>query len=410
MEKRKKIFYGWWIVAGCFSLSFASIGIAMNSISILFRPVSDALGFSRGDFTLSFTVGAVAIMFSAPFIGRLYEKYDARPVVGASAVLLAGSFALFSVCRTLPQFYAVSTLMGVGVASTGLIAVSVLVTNWFVERRGLAMGIALSASGLGGLVFNPLGDRVLALYGWQATYLFFAASIALLAIPPSFILCTRPRDRGLLPLGSNGTTDGAMPVEEGGLSLRESLSTASFWLLALMAFFSSVEVMGVQMHLVPYLCDIGHDSAFASLVMGLTLGMLVPAKVVVGVISDRFGIGRALVLVFGCTVAGIGLLFGGGSAAVAVTGALLFSFGITVQTVLPPLMTARSVGLRHFGVVFGVVNLFMMMGSGIGTPLSGYIYDACRSYLPAFRLYIGLAVLSAVLGVLAVRASARSGR
>ncbi len=193
-----------------------------------------------------------------------------------------------------------------------------------------------------------------------------------------------------------------MPVEEEGLSLRESLSTASFWLLALMAFFSSVEVMGVQMHLVPYLCDIGHDSAFASLVMGLTLGMLVPAKVVVGVISDRFGIGGRLSWssLYGCRHRAA---FRRGSSAVAVTGALLFSFGITVQTVLPPLMTARSAGLRHFGVVFGVVNLFMRMGSGRGTPLSGYIYDVCRSYLPAFRLYIGLAVLSALLGVLAMR-------
>ena len=87
MEKRNRIFYGWWIVAGCFSLSFASVGIAMNSISILFRPVSEALGFSRGDFTLSFTVGAVAIMLSAPFIGTLYERRDARRVVLVSKFL-----------------------------------------------------------------------------------------------------------------------------------------------------------------------------------------------------------------------------------------------------------------------------------------------------------------------------------
>ncbi|MDI9425679.1 MAG: hypothetical protein QM472_12660, partial [Spirochaetota bacterium] len=134
MKKENRIFYGWLIVAGCFSLSFASVGIAMNSISILFRPVSEALGFSRGDFTMSFTVGAVAIMLSAPFIGKLYERRDARLVVLVSAVLLSGSFALFSLCRTLVQFYAVSALMGVGVASTGLIAVSVLITNWFTER------------------------------------------------------------------------------------------------------------------------------------------------------------------------------------------------------------------------------------------------------------------------------------
>ena len=405
MKKENRIFYGWLIVAGCFSLSFASVGIAMNSISILFRPVSEALGFSRGDFTMSFTVGAVAIMLSAPFIGKLYERRDARLVVLVSAVLLSGSFALFSLCRTLVQFYAVSALMGVGVASTGLIAVSVLITNWFTERRGLAMGIALWASGLGGLVFNPLGNHVLAQYGWQATYIFFAGAIALFTVVPSLLLRSRPRELGLAPYGASVTAMESAKPEEEGLSLREAVSTMSFWLLALMVFFASVEVMGVQMHLVPYLCDIGHDSAFASLVMGITLGMLVPAKVIVGLVSDRWGIGRALALVFGCTVAGLALLFGADSATAAVTGGVLFSFGITVQTVFPPLMTARSAGLRHFGVVFGVVNLFMMLGSGIGTPLSGYIYDARGSYLPAFKIYIALAVLSAVLGLFAMRAS-----
>ncbi len=168
MEKRKKIFYGWWIVAGCFSLSFASIGIAMNSISILFRPVSDALGFSRGDFTLSFTVGAVAIMFSAPFIGRLYEKYDARPVVGASAVLLAGSFALFSVCRTLrsfTRFHPHGCRCCVDRAHRRSCARHQLVCG----TQGTRHGDSPFGKRLGGLVFNPLGDRVLALYGWPAT-------------------------------------------------------------------------------------------------------------------------------------------------------------------------------------------------------------------------------------------------
>ena len=113
--------------------------IVLNSISIFFKPVSDALGFSRGDFTLSFAISAIAIMFFAPFIGKLYEKYDARIIVVISAFLLAASFASFAFCRTLLHFYLCSVVMGIGVASTGIIAVSVLITNWFVERRGVAM-------------------------------------------------------------------------------------------------------------------------------------------------------------------------------------------------------------------------------------------------------------------------------
>ncbi len=390
---------------GCFCLSFASVGIAMNSISILFKPVSDALGFSRGDFTLSFTVGALAIMVSAPFIGKLYEKYDARLIVFISAVMLAGSFGLFSICRSLFQFYVVSIMMGIGVASTGLIAVSVLVTNWFTERRGLAMGIALSASGLGGVIYNPLGNWFLEQYSWQSTYLLFSFSIALLSIPPAFLMRTRPQEIGLLPYGAGSMTAGKRNVEEEGMTLKESLRSTAFWMLALMAFFSSVGVMGVQMHMVAFLGDVGHSNAFASGVMGLTLGVLVPAKIVVGQISDKFGLAKALVLVFGCNVIGIGLFYGANSEWVAIAAAIFFAFGITIQTVFPPLMAAKCVGLKHFGTVFGIVNLFMMMGSGVGTPLSGYFYDSFHSYIPAFHLFIGLSILAAIMGLMAVSRS-----
>ncbi len=222
--------------------------------------------------------------------------------------------------------------MGVGVASTGLNAVSVLVTNWFAERRGLAMGIALFGKRPGRARLQPARRRVLALYGWQATYLFFAARS--LCWPYRRLLYWhRPRDRGLLPLGSNGTTGARCRWRKRGFRPRVALHRV---LLAAGAhgIFSSVEVMGVQMHLVPYLCDIGHDSAFASLVMGLTLGSARSGQVVVGVISDGSaspgacpGL-RLSVAASRC--------FRRGSSAVAVTGALLFSFGITSRPCFRP--------------------------------------------------------------------------
>jgi predicted MFS family arabinose efflux permease len=108
--------------------------------------------------------------------------------------------------------------------------------------------------------------------------------------------------------------------------------------------------------------------------MGLTLGILILAMVIVGFVCDRCGMIWVLLLLTVLTVIGIGLFYGAKSELIAITAASCFAFGITIQTMLPPLMAARSVGLKHFGLMVGVVNVFVMLGSRLGTPLSGYIY------------------------------------
>lgn len=70
MEQKPKMFYGWWIVVGCFFLTFSGIGIAINSIGVFLKPVSESLGFARGEFSLYFTIAALSMMVAAPFMGN----------------------------------------------------------------------------------------------------------------------------------------------------------------------------------------------------------------------------------------------------------------------------------------------------------------------------------------------------
>ena len=81
MRSNGKIFYGWWIVVGTFFLNFAGIGIIMNSMGVFVKPVSESLGFTRGGFTLYFTIAALAMMVMAPVMGKLLERYDIRVVM-----------------------------------------------------------------------------------------------------------------------------------------------------------------------------------------------------------------------------------------------------------------------------------------------------------------------------------------
>ncbi len=400
MKANQKIFYGWWIVVGAFFLNFAGIGIIMNTMGVFIKPVVESLGFTRGGFSLYFTVAALAMMIMAPIMGKLLERYDIRIIMTICTTMMALSFGLFSQCKTLTHFYILAVFLGIGSAGSHIIPVSMMITNWFVEKRGLAMGIVFAATGVGGFIFNPLANWIIMNYSWQATYLVFGLIIAIFSIPTAiFIVRTKPADKGLLPLGGGGATGEPTAAAETGLTAKEALRTSSFWLLALIILFIAIANMGVLHHIVPYLTDLGFSSTTATSLMSLHMAMLIVGKILSGSLADRIGLLKSYLLLMIGLMVSIALLYGSQWLWIAITFNILFGFSIAVRTVLPPLMTAEILGQKHFAVIYGFLNIFTTLGTAVGVPLSGFIYDATKSYYLAFALYILLCAITAAAGV-----------
>jgi MFS family permease len=400
MTSERKIFYGWWIVGGAFFLNFAGIGIIMNTMGVFIKPVTESLGFTRGGFTLYFTIAALSMMVMAPVMGKLLERYNIRLIMTVCTAMMATSFALFSQCRTLTPFYIVAVFLGIGSAGSHIIPVSMMITNWFIDKRGLAMGIVFAATGVGGMIFNPLANWIILNHSWQAAFLTFGLVIGLASIPTAlFIVRAKPADMGLLPYGGEAALARQSAAEQGGLTATKAFRTGAFWLLALIILLIAVANMGVLHHIVPYLTDLGFSSTTATTLMSLHMAMLIFGKVLAGSLADRLGLLKSyLILMVGLMVS-IALLYGSQWMWVAVVFNILFGFSIAVRTVLPPLMTARVLGQKHFAVIYGFLNIFTTLGTAVGVPLSGFIYDATKSYYLAFALYIGLCLITTAAGI-----------
>jgi MFS family permease len=404
-----KGFYGWYIVAAGFILNFIGIGIAFNALGIFFKPVVEELGFSRGDFSMYFTIAALSMTFAAPVIGKLIEKFNIRIVVGISTTILGISFGLLSQCVTITHFYILSIFVGIGHAGSHIIPVSTMINNWFRVKRGLAMGIVFTATGLGGMISNPVGNWLIINYGWRDTYIILGAIIALISTPTAlFLLKKAPEEMGQTPDGLPETQKQQEEALE-GLSLGEFAKTGTFWLIAFTVLLINIVNVGVQQHLIPYLTDLGHSSIFAANIMALYLGMTVVGKLSLGMISDRKGLSTGLVLFCLILAASIMLLFGANLVWVAIVWGIVYGIGNAVQTVMPPLMTVAGAGLKHFALIYGIMAIFQTIGSGIGMPLSGYIYDSTKSYHPAFILYVIMCLLTAFLGYLALKKAVNIG-
>ena len=169
-----------------------------------------------------------------------------------------------------------------------------------------------------------------------------------------------------------------------------------------MLFLTGLMNMGIQMHIPAYLTDVGYSSTFAANIVALFMGVLVAGKLLLGTIFDRYGMPTGVVFIYGVFALAAIALFGAQSLWMVIVFGFIFGLANAIMTVPPPLMTAEIVGPKSYGVIYGVMNIFFTLGSGIGMPLSGYIYDSTGSYSAAWSLYLVLAFAGMGLALLAL--------
>jgi len=175
-------------------------------------------------------------------------------------------------------------------------------------------------------------------------------------------------------------------------------------MIGVMMVLAGLVAMGVGVHLMPYLTDIGHTESRASLIIAVISGMTFLGKITLGFIADRWGVRPAVALAFGLILSGIALLMGAEALPVAVAFAIVYGLGIGAPLVVNAALTAERLGLKHFGGVFGILTLLNTGGVAIGAVLTGFIYDAAGSYIPALLLFVALTAVAGLCGVMARRA------
>ena len=397
-----RLFYGWYIVAFCWIVNFVVFGIAVNTFTVYVKPIQAELGWSRGEISLAISLAAIAMGLGAPFIGRLIDRTGARLPMAAGAVVVGACTLLLSRAQSLPYFYAVFVVSGIGLGATTIIPVSLVISNWFTAMRGKALGIAMTGTGLGAMVMVPVSSWIVIGWGWRTSYAIMGCIILLMTPLCLLLIRTRPSDMGLLPDGGLATPE--EPVSNDGVTVPEALRTRAFWLIAAMMVLAGLVGLGLGVHLMPYLTDIGHAETRASLIISIISGMTFVGKISLGLIADRWGVRPTVALAFGMILAGILLLMGAEALPVAVAFAIVYGFGIGAPLVVNPALTAECLGLKHFGTVFGILTLFTTAGAALGAVLTGFIYDAANSYIPALLLFVALSGVAGLCGVMARRA------
>ncbi|HEV8715340.1 MAG TPA: MFS transporter [Candidatus Binatia bacterium] len=396
-----KIFYGWWIVVA------SGVGLAMHygpiivpTFGVFLKPLSQEFGWSRAQISLAFSLSVLGVTLILPFIGRLVDRFGARRIILPS-VLLFGlcilSLALLS--AHLWHFYVVYLLMGVVASGTTPVPYSKVISRWFDQRRGLALGLAAGGSALSAAFMPSVAQALITAVGWRQAYMLLSLMAVGVAIPVvGLLLKETPQMLGLGPDGEDigQTKTLTQHSQEEGLSFSEARHTNAFWLMIGAFFLMSVVFHGCIIHLVPLLTDRGLSAQSAALAASVLGTGALAGRVGVGYLLDRLFAPSVAVCFFCGSTLGLSLLWSEASGGLAFAAAVLIGLGQGAELDLIPYLVSRYFGLRAFGEIYGYAFAVFTFGGVLGPLLMGTGFDATGSY--------GLG-----LGVLAVAALTAAG-
>lgn len=412
LPQRRRIFYGWYIVAAGFVSLWFHAGVGFYSFPVFLVALSESLGWGKGATAMGISVTFVGGGLASPVVGRLVPTWGVKKIVIAGALIMSAAFVLFSRMQTLWQFYIICLGFAVGVSCTGPMSTSYAVSDWFDRKRGRAMGVMMVGVGVGGLVVVPLTRRLIDLFQWQTTFLIFGVLTCLFLVPvASAIFKRRPAELGVLP---DGETPADGPAEEkraqgppggGGVigwTFREAVRTSSFWVIAAAFILATFGQTAILVNQVAYFQDIGISPEKAANALGFCALLGIGGKLFFGAMADRYPARYAMALCFGLQAVGTILLLRTQTLGSPFWFVIIWGFAMGGVIALEPLIVGECFGMKSFGVILGMVYVFTTVGASVGPPFAGFIFDINQSYLSAFVVFVATYALATGLSFLAV--------
>jgi len=413
-QEKPRRFYGWMVVLGCALMMGTSVGLFVNCNGVFVKPVCEDLGFSRGAFTLYSTIINFLGMFMQLYYGNLYRTRRILPIARVAAVVTCLTMVGFSFASRLWHFYALATVFGLTQAPVSMLTIATLVNNWFVDKKGLAAGLAYCGSGVTAAIMTPVLTAVVSDYGWRVGYrLLGGLGFALLFVAVFLLLREKPADMGLLPLGvspeQTGDETAATPAQTAvGLTRAEALKTPVLYMMVFSFAVFTFCNMGMMNHLISYFTDIGYSEGYASTVVSLVMTVMIGAKILMGAIFDRVGALWTSVLTGSFLFFSLLLLnFAGSSAVIPFVFACFYGFGSSTGTVPLNFLLSENFGGRDFAAIYSLVSMMSGIFSSFGPTLVGTLYDHLGSYS---RIWPGLLALVTLAAATLIAATVLASR
>lgn len=373
------------VAATSFLALFSIVGLALYGLPLYYDFMVREFGWSRTQVTSGNALSKLVIGPLFGFIaGWIIDRFGPRRMMLAGILMAGIALMGLSAMSALWMFYAFYLFNALGYVCGGPLPNQVLLSQWFREGRGKAMGFAYLGIGIGGAIVPWLSYWLAAAWGWRGALRTLGVLIILLAGPMAFFTKDAPADRkGRKPDGSLAP-------------LRDVFRKPAFYLLAIGSMCSIAAVGGANQHLKLFLSlDQGYQQGDAARIISLVLAFSIAGRLLMGWLSDHLPKKHVMLLIYSLVTLAIPLLFFASSRGAMSLFAVLFGIGLGGEYLIIPLMAAELFGVGVLGRVMGIVVTADGVAEALSPMLVGYLRDATGSYRAGFIWLIAVALVGA---------------
>ncbi|MFK7831295.1 MAG: MFS transporter [Congregibacter sp.] len=395
-----KIENAWWVLFGLFLLYMATNGILLNTLPLLYPELTREFGWNEAQVTRPASLFLLLTAFLTPVLGALCDRYPARRIMLAGVLLIVVPLMFYAYISSLTHMVIIYLVCSIGLAACGLVPNMLILSRWFTRKRGVAVGVFLMGSSLGGALFPLVVKETLAQQGWRdAITLITIVGGSMMLLGLALI-----RNHPPAPIEA----DTSVELEEApaaapavvGYTLREAAKLPAFYLLMIATGALWFCIVGILQHQSIYLGqDLGVSNSLLPLVFSVFFWSAIVGKVLFGYLGDKFN--KVMILAASIINLLLGLVVL--RAADASNDLTLFAYAIVYGVGFSGAFSAIQLVLAEFfaGVSYGrILGAFVMVDSfagAAGIQFMGMRRVADGSYLPALNMLIGMLLIVTLL-------------
>ncbi|TET46617.1 MAG: MFS transporter [Dehalococcoidia bacterium] len=399
-----QIFYGWWIVGACFIIALYMAGAVFYGFTAIFEPIAGEFGWSYTSISIAASIRGLEAGLLAPVAGIIVDRWGPRRLIFGGVLCIGLGLLLLSQIHSLGMFYVAFILMSLGISSCGISVTVTAVANWFHRRVGLATGIMICGYGSGGILV-PLMVRLIDVYDWRTAIGIMGIGMLVIGLPLSLLMRHKPEQYGYLPDGEerSAVLSGEEAVKqlpkEVSITARQAMRTRTFWFVVLAVMPQFIVVPAVVTHVMPYLSSIGIVRATAGLVTTAIPLLSIGGRFGFGWFADRYVPKHMAALALIMVTLGL-VCFEYVSVGwdwLLVLFLVLFGFGYGGIATMVGVLLREYFGRGNFGTIIGIAWGILMLGTMVGPPIAGWVFDNWGSYQGTWLVMAGSTFIGAII-------------
>lgn len=380
---QNKIFYGWVIVAVSTLALLISNGLSIGGLPVFYKPIQEdllALGTVTPQTKDAVTGLAAGLTFLLAgifsfVVGIFIKQISLRWLMAIGCLILGGGLIFYSFAGQPRDVYLSHSMFGLALGMVGVMIQTVLISNWFRRNRGLAIGIVLTGTSLGGASIPLVATPLIGTYGWRPAIQILSLLVWLVLLPAViFLVRDKPEDVGS---GFDGdeliATDAFEKKPElAGFTFGEALKSPVFWILGLCAALIFYPIFTISQQFNLYIQNnIGVSAETAGFAQSMLFVTSIGGKFLFGWLADRFPTRLVIMACCGIMFLSTLMLLGFISSGTILIFLLPFGLGYGGTFVLIQILTVESFGLRDIGKILGLITVIETFGGFVGSVMTG---------------------------------------